>query len=118
MIEKRGLHRRLLAWGLLVSGLLFAAGLLAQEIVWIDVRTPGEYSEAHVSQAINIPYDEIETGIAGLELESDQTIYLYCGSGRRAGIAQETLQSMGYSQVVNVGGLAQAQELAGESGRP
>ena len=110
--------KMLLRLAVLAGGLLFAAAMLAEEIVWIDVRTADEFRQAHVAQAVNIPYDEIEAGIVGLGLDSDQTIYLYCGSGRRAGIAQETLESMGYSRVVNVGGLAEAQKLAGENASP
>ena len=98
----------------LFLALVFSAAALAEDIVWIDVRTPTEFNEAHVAGAVNIPFDEIETGVVALGLETDQPIYLYCGSGRRAGIARESLQSVGYTEVVNVGGLEQALELAGE----
>jgi phage shock protein E len=95
--------------------LILAACALTAEATWIDVRTADEYSEARVSQAINIPYEEIERGVAALGLERDQTIYLYCGSGRRAGIARDGLLAAGYSDVVNLGGLDDALDRAGQA---
>ena len=71
----------------------------------IDVRTAGEYQQAHVRQAINIPYDEIANRIAVFAPEHDARIVLYCRSGRRSGIAEQTLRQMGYSRIENRGSL-------------
>jgi phage shock protein E len=95
--------------------LMLAACALTADATWIDVRTADEYAEGHVSQAINIPYEEIGPGVAALGLEKDQTIYLYCGSGRRAGIARDGLLAAGYSDVVNLGGLDDALDRAGQA---
>lgn len=106
-----------------LSGVIVAIGLLfwgfyqtswASDVVWIDVRTAEEYAADHVPQAINIPYEEIAAGVSGLDLAIDQTIYLYCGSGRRAGIAQDSLEQLGYRQVVNLGSLKDALDRAAE----
>lgn len=74
------------------------------------MRTADEYATGHVPQAINIPYDEIGARISELQLTSDQPIYLYCQSGRRAGLAKDTLAQLGYSEVTSVGGLEDAQQ--------
>ena len=71
----------------------------------IDVRAAGEYQQAHVREAVNIPYDVIAGRIAAFAPERDARIVLYCRSGRRAGIAEQTLRQMGYRQVENRGGL-------------
>ena len=81
---------------------------LAGDITWIDVRKPDEFKQQHVAGAVNIPYEEIDSGIASLHLEKDTVIYLYCRSGRRSGIAKESLDALGYTGVVNVGGLEAA----------
>jgi phage shock protein E len=81
---------------------------LAGEIAWIDVRTVDEFRQQHVDGAVNIPYEEIDAGIAKLDLEKDSTIYLYCKSGRRAGIAKASLDALGFTAVMNVGGLEAA----------
>jgi phage shock protein E len=99
--------------GLLLYGVLQIA--MASEAVWIDVRTAEEFEAGHVPPAINIPYEQIAAEVAELGLAYDQPIYLYCRSGRRAGIALQSLQELGYQQVVNVGGLEDAKQLfAGE----
>jgi len=92
--------------------LLLALGAAAQadEALWIDVRTAEEYAAGHVSQAINIPYEQIAARIPEVTEDKDAVIYLYCRSGRRSGIAKDTLDRLGYRNVVNIGGLKEAQQ--------
>jgi phage shock protein E len=80
----------------------------AGDITWIDVRTADEFKQQHVEGAVNIPYDEIDAGIASLHLDKNSAIYLYCRTGRRSGIARDSLDALGYTGVVNVGGLETA----------
>lgn len=63
------------------------------EYIIIDVRTNEEYSESHIVEAINIPYDEIESNLP----EKDKVIFLYCQSGKRSQIAFNTLSDLGYT---------------------
>ncbi len=87
----------------------------AEEAYWIDVRTAEEYNAGHVSQAVNIPYTEIATRIGEVTGDKDAPIYVYCRSGRRSGIARETLIAEGFSNVTNLGGLQDAQARAREA---
>lgn len=99
----------------LLGALLFSGFALSQaqpEAVLIDNRTPGEYAQGHVEGATLIPFDGIEAGIMKLNLDKDTPIYLYCGSGRRSGIAKERLEHQGYSRVTNLGGMEDAQAFA------
>ena len=91
-----------------------ASHVMAGEAVWIDVRSAEEYASGHVAPAINIPHEQIAEQIGALDLASDQDIRVYCRSGRRSGIALETLESMGYSNVTNVGGLEDAEKWLAE----
>ena len=84
------------------------------EPLWIDVRSATEYSQGHVEQALHIPYTEIGEGITELGADKDAVIYLYCRSGRRSGIAKDTLDSLGFTQVLNVGGLEDAMKKSGQ----
>ena len=94
--------------------LAFPMAAAADEPLWIDVRTANEYSEVHVEQAINIPHTEITEGITEFIADKDALIYVYCRSGHRSGIAKETLESLGYTQVVNIGGLQDALKKSGQ----
>lgn len=97
-----------LCLSLFFSSLFFSPALLAADPIWIDVRTADEYNSGHVSEAANIPYSEIAESISGLTGDKDAPIYVYCRSGRRSGVAKETLEGLGYTQVINVGGLDEA----------
>lgn len=64
------------------------------DYIIVDVRTKEEYDEAHLVDAINIPYDEIDKNT---DLDKEKVILVYCKSGNRSGIAYETLEDLGYS---------------------
>ena len=59
--------------------------------------------------ARNIPNDRISEEIAIAVPDKATQIILYCRSGRRADTALKTMQAMGYENVVNFGGLEDAQ---------
>ena len=59
----------------------------------LDVRTPDEYNQSHIKDAINIPYDSIDENI---ELDKSKKIMVYCKSGKRSNIAYNTLTNLGY----------------------
>jgi phage shock protein E len=92
-----------------------AQAQLPADAVWIDVRTPAEYASGHLPQALLIPFDSIEVGVAELGLAKGTPIYLYCAVGGRAEKARQSLQALGYTNVTNVGGLDNARQVAGEA---
>ncbi|WP_368737555.1 rhodanese-like domain-containing protein [Oceanospirillum sediminis] len=94
----------------LTFALIFSSCVFA-ETAWIDVRTDAEYSAGHVDGAIRIPYQDIGSEIGSLFQNKEQEIILYCRSGRRAGVALNTLKEMGYTNVRNVGSLSNAKRL-------
>lgn len=97
-----------------VSG--FAAESPAKEAVksiLIDVRTPSEWQEEHLEGALNIPYDKIHESIEQLVPDRKSKVILYCRTGRRSGIALETLNKIGYENVVNLRTVKEAAETLG-----
>lgn len=74
----------------------------------LDVRTPEEFSAGHIPGAVNIPYDQLESRLAELPAEPDTEIVVHCKSGRRAGIAEETLSRAGYKNLKDLEGHWQA----------
>ena len=72
--------------------------------IWIDVRTPEEYESGHLDGAINIPHDQIAAKIAAASPDKNAPVNLYCRSGKRAGIAKQELEKLGYTRVTNHGG--------------
>ncbi|WP_112354112.1 rhodanese-like domain-containing protein [Shewanella benthica] len=70
----------------------------------IDVRTAEEFAAGHLDKAINIPFEQIAAKINTLDIAKDTHIVLYCRSGRRSGIAFDTLVAEGFTQSYNGGG--------------
>lgn len=72
--------------------------------VWIDVRSPEEHAAGHLSAAQNIPLEQITAKIAEAVPDKNAPVNLYCKSGRRAGLAKQMLEKLGYTRVTNHGG--------------
>ena len=78
--------------------------------VIIDVRTPEEFAERRLEDAVLIPYDEIGARIEAVVPDKSTPIILFCRSGRRAQIAKEVLLEKGYQKVRNLKTLEAAAE--------
>lgn len=88
--------------------------LIAQaEPVWIDVRTKAEYQQNHIAGDPLMPHKNIVAQVSEQFPEKDAEIRLYCRSGNRAGIAKSALEDAGYTNVKNMGGIADAREARG-----
>jgi rhodanese-related sulfurtransferase len=71
----------------------------------IDVRTPVEFREVHVSYAKNVPLDRLNAGeIKEARAGSDRPLYVICRSGNRSKQACDKLVAAGCGDVVNVEG--------------
>ena len=71
----------------------------------LDARRPDEFAEGHIPEAINVPNEEIgTTDIAELP-DKSQLILVYCRSGRRSKEASEKLVKLGYTNIVEFGGI-------------
>ena len=92
----------------LITGLLIIMSSQAFATdIWIDVRTTDEFNTGHIDGAAHIPYEEIATRISELTSDKNAKIHLYCRSGNRSGIAQQTLQAIGFTNTINEGGYEQ-----------
>ena len=71
----------------------------------LDVRTPEEYLEGHIPGAINVPNEEIGTAEISELPDKSQLILVYCRSGRRSKEASKKLAGLGYTNIVEFGGI-------------
>ncbi|MBN7823219.1 rhodanese-like domain-containing protein [Bowmanella yangjiangensis] len=102
---------------LFLTGLFTLAGAHAAEVdqaaaletlqdedsLLIDVRSAEEFADGALPGAINLEHDRIAERIASVAPDKDRPLVLYCRSGRRSSFAQDKLQALGYSRVVNAG---------------
>ena len=71
----------------------------------LDVRTPEEFVDKHIPGAINIPNETISTEEIPELPDKDQLILVYCRSGNRSKQASEKLAALGYTNIVEFGGI-------------
>jgi phage shock protein E len=107
------MRRLITTLGLLISLPLMAGeaelnaavtALQSPDAVLIDVRTAEEFAAGALPGAEQIDLEQIATRISAIAPEKSTPIVLYCRSGRRSSIAEESLQAMGYSNLINAGG--------------
>ncbi len=79
--------------------------LIEQGALVVDVRTPQEYAEGHLDNAVNFPLSDLDKHFK--DIDKDKVIVLYCRSGNRSGKAYQYLQSQGFTQLHNAGGFAE-----------
>ncbi|MBE6759244.1 MAG: rhodanese-like domain-containing protein [Ruminococcaceae bacterium] len=73
--------------------------------VILDVRTHDEYMDGHIPGAVLIPdYDIVRRAESELP-DKEQLILVYCRSGRRSKLAAEALAELGYTNVMEFGGI-------------
>ncbi|TVL05622.1 hypothetical protein AYI82_17055 [Shewanella algae] len=119
-------QRQLLWLTTLMFGLLLSLSVRAEQMVpevaltkvaqgamLVDVRTPEEYAEGHLPEAVNIPFEQIAEAFAKQGIAKDTPVVVYCRSGRRSGIAKESLEKAGYQEVYNGGGYDSLKASAG-----
>ena len=84
----------------------FADYLKNDDVQLLDVRTPDEFSEGHISGAMNIDwYDDNFITDAVKSLDKTRPIAIYCRSGKRSAAAAQNLTEKGYKVTNLTGGI-------------
>ncbi|WP_060875351.1 rhodanese-like domain-containing protein [Myroides odoratus] len=88
----------------LVNPVAFESQIANKKVQLIDVRTPKEYKEGTILNAINIDFLD-ESFLKKLEqLDKKQPVYIFCQSGKRSAAAAEKMQEAGFDVVELAGG--------------
>ena len=91
-----------------LATLLLSSIVFSDEPLVIDVRSLEEVKTGIIQDAIHIEWTQIDKEINNIDITKDQPIYLYCRSGNRSGKALEVLEKIGYTNVINAGGIKEA----------
>ncbi|MEI7455669.1 MAG: rhodanese-like domain-containing protein [Nitrosomonadales bacterium] len=81
-----------------------AQAMNMQGALLLDVREPGEYTEAHAPNAKLIPLGQLGARLDEISSYKDKPVVVMCRSGRRSAKAVHLLQEAGYSHVSNISG--------------
>lgn len=76
-----------------------------QDYIILDVRTEPEFSAGHIPGAVLLPNETIGTEEIPLLPDKNQLILVYCRSGNRSKQASEKLARLGYTNIVEFGGI-------------
>ena len=78
--------------------------MLAQGAVLLDVREPDEFEQGAVPDSVHIPRGNLEPNVENRLSDKDIPVVVMCAGGVRSAFAAQTLQEMGYSDVVSMDG--------------
>lgn len=76
-----------------------------EAIELIDVRTAEEYARGHIHGSKLLPLNLLSALAHERLPDRDATVFVYCQSGARSAQAARLLDSMGYTQVHDLGGI-------------
>ena len=76
------------------------------DAIIVDVRRDDEYKAGHIPGAVLLTMETITAETAAKVLpDKDQMILIYCRSGRRSKISAQTLLELGYTNLIEFGGI-------------
>jgi len=86
------------------QALLEALKTPKHNILVLDVRSVEEYNNGHLANAVNISHNTVAEKLSQLAQYKNNTVVVYCRSGRRAGIAENILIENGFTKVRHLEG--------------
>jgi phage shock protein E len=83
---------------------------LPDNAVLLDVRQADEFNAGHIKGAVLVPHDTIAEKIGAVVPDKNTPVYVYCRSGRRSAIAVEAMRKLGYTNLIDLGGMDEAKK--------
>ena len=80
------------------------ARLIDQGHLMLDVREHDEYVQGAIPGSMHIPRGTLETAVEQRLADRGQPIVVMCAGGTRSALAVQTLQQLGYTEVVSMDG--------------
>ncbi len=76
----------------------------SERFLLVDVREESEYAKDHLPDAIHLGKGIIERDVEERVPDLNTPMVLYCGGGFRSALAADSLQKMGYTDVLSMDG--------------
>lgn len=70
----------------------------------LDVRSEEEYNSGHIDGAVNVPLPKLMT-IYDIYPDMNENLIVYCHSGARSARAAAFLDEIGYTNILDLGGI-------------
>lgn len=88
----------------LLSSEVFRTQVQGKKVQLVDVRTPREFKNGHIKNAINIDFFSRKFDSEFNKLNKDNAIYLYCRSGSRSRKTAKKLFNLGFTEIYDLEG--------------
>ncbi|MFC1987165.1 rhodanese-like domain-containing protein [Chloroflexota bacterium] len=75
------------------------------DFVIIDVRTPEEFADGHLENALNINFNSGTFSDDINKLDKDKTYLVYCRTGNRSAQAAAVMADLGFREIYDMGGI-------------
>lgn len=72
--------------------------------ILVDVRTPKEYRNGHMKNAVNISYFNSWFTDSIKKLDRSKTIYMYCQTQHRSPLASRKMKKLGFKKIYDLKG--------------
>ena len=76
----------------------------SKEAVLIDVRTPGEYAQGHLADAVCIDVNASDFKSRVSKLDKTKPVFVYCKGGARSNTAANIMTGMGFNEIYDLNG--------------
>ena len=76
----------------------------ASDYILVDVRTPKEYRNGHMNNAVNVSYFHSWFSDSIKKLDHSKTIYMYCQTQHRSPLASRKMKKMGFKKIIDLKG--------------
>ena len=74
------------------------------DFIILDVRTPEEYSDGHIENALNLDVKSESFTEQAVKLDKGKTYLLHCRSGSRSEMAVKIMEKSGFTDIYEIGG--------------
>ncbi len=78
--------------------------IAGDDVVVLDVREPDEYEQGALPGAVHIPRGHLESQIESKLTDKSKPVVVYCAGGTRSAFAADTMNQLGYADVVSMAG--------------
>ncbi|BAQ59857.1 rhodanese domain protein [Geminocystis sp. NIES-3708] len=85
-----------------------------KDVIILDVRETDEYESGHLADTLHLSLGEVKEQIHNVIKDKSTKIICYCGGGNRSALATDTLNQLGYENVVSLMGGITAWENSGK----
>lgn len=82
----------------------FAVKAAEPNVIVLDVRTPGEFAQGRLANAINVDFQSGYFEEEVSKLDKNATYAVYCRSGNRSGEAVKVMENLGFTDMYDMNG--------------